>query len=51
MHDHMKLIFTISLCIYLHLRYKVYSYPVKQTESYSTKRKEKQKKTVDSLHK
>ena len=31
---------TLCLCIYLYLRYKVCSYLVKQTESYSTKRKE-----------
>jgi hypothetical protein len=31
---------TVCLSIYLCLRYKVYSYPVKQTKSYSTKRKE-----------
>jgi hypothetical protein len=34
------IVFTVCLCIYLCLRYKVYSYPIKQTKSYSTKRKE-----------
>ena len=32
--------FTICLCIYFYLRYKAYSNPVKQTKSFSTKRKE-----------
>jgi len=34
------IVFTICLCIYLYLRYKVFSYPIKQTKSYFTKRKE-----------
>jgi hypothetical protein len=33
-------VFTICLCIYLCLRYKVWSYPVKQTKSYFTKSKQ-----------
>jgi len=33
-------VLAIFLFIYLYLRYKVNSYPVKQTKSYSTKRKE-----------
>ena len=31
-------VFTICLCIYLYLRYKVYSYPVKHTKIISNKR-------------
>ena len=33
-------VFTVRLCIYLYLRYKVYSFPVKQTKSYSHNIKE-----------